>query len=286
MSINEWWSVDGNIGIDSWVVGLGTSVTPWGGTNNLVVVFDWSTRITLACVFTATTDSSTEHTLQDGTIVWTTGVTVGVGDDVNVDTVEFAWVRWSWVLRYMLQEFERDHIYAYFCVSPSTDSDTCTTWHPFAVLVSWESNWWNTRSRQVEWWTEFEDTDIVGLSSVVILWMVDPSSNRFLLLGWFVLFDVMSTTNSSDTGALAVSSRDDTVGTDDWTTTEMRTTSLERDNVWFRSSGWDGSTNNLKRYLLWDHKFFFLTLTELSAAAIATRPAANFILKISQKIKM
>lgn len=134
----------------------------------------------------------------------------------------------------------------YFCVTPSANSDTSTIWHPFAVLVSWHGDWWDTRSGQVEGWTEFEDTDIIGLSSVVILWMVDPSSNWFLLLGWLVLFDIMSTTNSGDTIAFAVSSRDNTVGTDDGTTTEVRTTSLERNNVWFRTSGWDWSTDNLK----------------------------------------
>ena len=103
MSINEWWSVDGNIRVDSWVIGLGTSVSPWSSTNDLVIVFDWSTRVTLACVFTATTDTSTEHTLQDCAIVWSTRVTIWVSDDVNVDTVEFAWVWWSWVLKYVLQ---------------------------------------------------------------------------------------------------------------------------------------------------------------------------------------
>ena len=244
MSIDEWWSVDGNIGVDSWVSGLSTSVTPWSGTNNLVVVFDWSTRITLACVFTATTDTSTEHTLQDGTIVGTFWITVWVFDDVDIDTVKFAWVWWSWVLKNILQGVTIG--LTYFCITPSANSDTSTIWHPFAVLVSWQGDWWDTRSGQVEGWTEFEDTDIVGLISVVIIWMVDPSSNWFLLLGWLVLLDVMSTTNSGDTIAFAVSSRDNTVGTDDGTTAEVRTTSLERNNVWFRTSGWDWSTDNLK----------------------------------------
>ena len=244
MSINEWWSVDGNIGVDTWVIGLSTSVTPWSSTNNLVVVFDWSTRITLACVFTATTDTSTEHTLQDGTIVWITGITVWVADDVDVDTVKFAWVWWSWILKKILQGVTMG--LTYFCITPSANSDTSTTWHPFAVLVSWHGDWCDTRSAQVERWTEFEDTDIVGLSSVVVIWMVDPSSNWFLLLGCLVLFDVMSTTNSGDTIAFAVSSRDNTVGTDDGTTTEVRTGSLERNDVWFRTSGWDWSTDNLK----------------------------------------
>ena len=99
MSINEWWSVDGYIGIDSWIVGLSTSVSPWGCTNDLVVVFDWATRVTLACVFAATTNTSTEHSLQDGAIVWATGVAAGVGDNVDINAVKFAWIWWSWVLK-------------------------------------------------------------------------------------------------------------------------------------------------------------------------------------------
>lgn len=137
----------------------------------------------------------------------------------------------------------------YFCVTPSADSDTGTMWHPFSALVSWHSNRCNTTSAQVEWWTEFENTNIVGLSSVVVIWMVDPSSNWFLLLSWLVLFNIMSTTNSGNTVAFTVSSRDDTGATDNGTTTEVRTTSLEGDNVWLRSSWWNRTTDNLKQYL-------------------------------------
>ena len=57
-------SVVGNIGVDTWVVGVCTSVSPWGGTNTFTLSHDWTTGVTLACVFTSDSEfTSTEHTL-------------------------------------------------------------------------------------------------------------------------------------------------------------------------------------------------------------------------------
>ena len=76
--------------------------------------------------------------------------------------------------------------------------------------------------------------------------MIDPGSNGFALLRGFVSSDVMSTTNGSNTGAFAMGSGDNTVGTDNGATTKVRSKSLKGDDVWLRTSRWDRSTDNLE----------------------------------------
>ena len=69
--------------------------------------------------------------------------------------------------------------------------------------------------------------------------MIDPGSNGFALLRGFVSRNVVSTTNSGNTGAFAMGSGNNTVSTNNGTTTKVRSKSLKGDNVWLRIRRWD-----------------------------------------------
>ena len=144
--------------------------------------------------------------------------------------------------------------FTYSGITPSTDSDTSTRWHPFAVLTSWHGQSCYSRVQR-EAWAEFKDTDIVCLSSTAVIWMIDPGSNGFALLRGFVSRNVVSTTNSGNTGAFAMGSGNNTVSTNNGTTTKVRSKSLKGDNVWLRIRRWDWSTDNLENHW-WEVNIF------------------------------
>ena len=119
MSVNKWTSIICNICVYARVVSLSTSVSPRSGTNKLIVIFHWTTWIALACVFATTRNSSAEHSRLDITIIWVVGVTVRVGNNVNINTVKLVRIctsrilkflsfdiqdirKWSWVMIYDL----------------------------------------------------------------------------------------------------------------------------------------------------------------------------------------
>ena len=82
------WAVVCDIGVDPWVLRFGTSVSPWSGSDDFAVVSGWTARVSLACVFTASSDTSAEHTVKDGAVVVGTSVAGGLWDNVDVDTVK------------------------------------------------------------------------------------------------------------------------------------------------------------------------------------------------------
>ena len=85
-------------------------------------LFDWSTRVTLASVFTTTADTSAEHALENGTIVLVTGITIRYSNVLDINALEGAWIGAAWVLG----------------IAPSTNADSLTRFHPFPSSVAWQ----------------------------------------------------------------------------------------------------------------------------------------------------
>jgi hypothetical protein len=74
-------SEHGDIGVDTGVVGIGTSDSPRGGADDLVVEEDWSAGVTLAGVLASSWPlASAEHAGEDGAVV---GFSAVAGLDVD-----------------------------------------------------------------------------------------------------------------------------------------------------------------------------------------------------------
>ena len=87
-----------DISINSWSVSDSTSIAPWGGANEIVSMFDWSTRVSLTSVFTSCHNTGAEHTRQNGTSIGVRAVASGGWDCCDIDALKSTGITGSRIL--------------------------------------------------------------------------------------------------------------------------------------------------------------------------------------------
>ena len=94
-----------DISINSWSVSDCTSIAPWGGANEIVSMFDWSTRVSLTSVFASCHNTGAEHTRQNGTSIGVRAVASWGWDCCYIDTLKSAWITGSRILNIIWGNF-------------------------------------------------------------------------------------------------------------------------------------------------------------------------------------
>lgn len=79
-----------------------TSVTPWGGADEVISVLNWSTRVSLASVFASCHNTGAEHTRQNCTSIGVGAVASWGWDCFYINALKSAWVTGSWILNIIL----------------------------------------------------------------------------------------------------------------------------------------------------------------------------------------